>query len=52
MDRTFTVLVAEDVEPTRLLMGLVIEEMGHQVWYAENGQQAVEQCSASCPTWC
>ncbi|OQS48967.1 fused response regulator/phosphatase [Chromobacterium violaceum] len=49
MDRTFTVLVAEDVEPTRLLMGLVIEEMGHQVWYAENGQQAVEQCRRELP---
>ncbi|AXE33398.1 fused response regulator/phosphatase [Chromobacterium phragmitis] len=49
MDRTFTVLVAEDVEPTRLLMGLVIEEMGHQVWYAENGLQAVEQCRRELP---
>ncbi|UTH73894.1 fused response regulator/phosphatase [Chromobacterium sp. IIBBL 290-4] len=49
MERIFTVLVAEDVEATRLLMGLVIEEMGHEVWYAENGLQAVEQCRRDLP---
>ncbi|OHX19723.1 fused response regulator/phosphatase [Chromobacterium sphagni] len=49
MEPAFTVLVAEDVEPTRLLMGLVIEELGHAVWYAENGQQAVEQCRRQLP---
>ncbi|KUM03680.1 SpoIIE family protein phosphatase [Chromobacterium subtsugae] len=49
MERTFTVLVAEDVEATRRLMGLVIEEMGHAVRYAENGRQAVEQCRRQLP---
>ncbi|AUH51447.1 hypothetical protein CXB49_11775 [Chromobacterium sp. ATCC 53434] len=49
MEHRFTVLVAEDAEPTRLLMGLVIEEMGHAVAYAENGLQAVEQCRLQLP---
>ncbi|WP_434627703.1 SpoIIE family protein phosphatase [Chromobacterium sp. CV08] len=49
MEHRFTVLVAEDAEPTRLLMGLVIEEMGHAVVYAENGLQAVERCRLQLP---
>ncbi|OWY39712.1 hypothetical protein CEK28_06685 [Xenophilus sp. AP218F] len=49
MPRSFTILIAEDVETTRLLMGLVIEEMGHQVAYAANGEEAVAYCRQQLP---
>lgn len=37
---TFRILVAEDVAPSRMLLTLMLEKMGHQVTAVENGLEA------------
>ena len=41
------VLVAEDHPVNRKVVGLLLQSMGHQVSFAENGQQALTQASES-----
>jgi signal transduction histidine kinase/CheY-like chemotaxis protein len=41
-DRSFRVLIAEDVEDNRLLVDLYLKDTGHEVIMVENGQEAVE----------
>jgi CheY-like chemotaxis protein len=43
------ILVAEDYADTRSLMKFVIESYGHQVFEAENGQEAVETVKSENP---
>jgi signal transduction histidine kinase/ActR/RegA family two-component response regulator len=41
------ILVAEDHPVNRKVVGLLLQSMGHQVSFAENGQQALTQASES-----
>jgi CheY-like chemotaxis protein len=41
------VLVAEDHPVNRKVVGLLLQSMGHQVSFAEDGQQALSQASQS-----
>jgi len=47
--RDLVVLVVEDVDDTRELMRLALEERGYRVLEAENGEQAVEVALAEHP---
>ena len=44
-NETLRVLVAEDHPVNRKVVGLLLESMGHQVSFAEDGQQALTQAS-------
>jgi CheY-like chemotaxis protein/anti-sigma regulatory factor (Ser/Thr protein kinase) len=44
-DEALHVLVAEDHPVNRKVVGLLLQSMGHQVSFAENGQQALELAS-------
>ncbi|MBA6420347.1 MULTISPECIES: fused response regulator/phosphatase [Pseudomonas] len=44
-----TVLVADDNPADRMILGRLVERLGHQVYLAENGQVAVEQFSERRP---
>ncbi len=44
---SFRILVAEDVAPSRMLLTLMLENMGHQVAAVENGLEAVYAASQS-----
>lgn len=41
--RSLEVLVAEDVAPSRILLTVMLEKMGHKVVAVENGRQAVDK---------
>jgi signal transduction histidine kinase/CheY-like chemotaxis protein len=46
-NETLRVLVAEDHPVNRKVVGLLLQSMGHQVSFAEDGQQALSQASQS-----
>jgi len=41
--RSLDILVAEDVAPSRILLTVMLEKMGHRVVAVENGREAVNQ---------
>ena len=43
--KSLRILVAEDVEPSRMLLTIMLEQMGHAVTAVENGTQAVQVAS-------
>lgn len=45
-----TILVVDDVETDRLLVGRVVESTGHQAIYAANGKEAEAKARAASPS--
>jgi twitching motility two-component system response regulator PilH len=44
-----TILIVDDVETDRLLMGTAIRQLGHQPEYAQDGEEAVVKAKALKP---
>ena len=44
-----TILIVDDVETDRLLMGKTVSEMGHRAEFAASGEEAVQKAKALQP---
>ncbi len=44
------VLIAEDDEGDRLLLGTILEEAGHELYFAANGEEALKMSASRAST--
>ncbi len=47
LDKQFKILVAEDDEPSRILISMVVKKFGREIIYTRTGQETVEACRTS-----
>jgi CheY-like chemotaxis protein len=47
LDKQFKILVAEDDDPSRILISMVLKKFGREIIYTRTGQETVEACRTS-----